>query len=325
MLRYAVVVLFAVAGVSHALSDAEKAVKPKSECDKKASNCLSFPNSFKCAMSFKNLTDDINILDIIPDLINQPGVTLTDEIKEELVEREINFPAFDIADVCSNKIKARKRSNARCYAFLQDYADENIDSCDTGLITSDGEEINEGTVGDALCERMFNFTFPDEATRKKAYAESWGQGASYGCTRPCRERAKCPDEPNCSDCPWKKYFDCVKIEQHGGVLIGAYHSYCGTDWQEVSTGKGKSRKTLDLKKPLCCNKPADPVCKGGKITGNADELPKWAKSLELFCKTQPHPITSTYTIGCPCPELPVKPMYWPCLPSKFNRVCSKKK
>merc|ERR1712154_325540 len=142
MLRYAFVVFLAVAGVSHALSDAEKAVKPKSECDKKASNCLSFPNSFKCAMSFKNLTDDINILDIIPDLINQPGVTLTDEIKEELVEREINFPAFDIADVCSNKIKARKRSNARCYAFLQDYADENIDSCDTGLIRSDGEEIN---------------------------------------------------------------------------------------------------------------------------------------------------------------------------------------
>merc|ERR1719471_1794888 len=105
-------------------------------------------------MSFKNLTDDINILDIIPDLINQPGVTLTDEIKEELVEREINFPAFDIADVCGNKIKARKRSNARCYAFLQDYA---------------GEEINAGTVGDALCERMFNFTFPDEATRTERY------------------------------------------------------------------------------------------------------------------------------------------------------------
>merc|ERR1712117_463733 len=84
MLRYAVMVLFALAGVSHALSDAEKAVKPKSECDKKASNCLSFPNSFKCAMSFKNLTDDINILDIIPDLINQPGVTLTDDITKEL-------------------------------------------------------------------------------------------------------------------------------------------------------------------------------------------------------------------------------------------------
>merc|ERR1712117_595042 len=185
MLRYAVVVLFAVAGVSHALSDAEKAVKPKSECDKKASNCLSFPNSFKCAMSFKDLNisgkKEIKILDIIPDIINQPGVELTEEITDELKNRSINFEAFDIADVCGNKIVARKRSNARCYAFLQDYADEEIDSCDTGLITSDGEEINAGTVGDALCERLFNFTFPDEATRKKWHARDWGTGAAYGC------------------------------------------------------------------------------------------------------------------------------------------------
>merc|ERR1711884_288302 len=83
MLRYAFVVLFALAGVSHALSDAEKAVKPKSVCDKKASDCLSFPNSFKCAMSFKNISNEIKILDIIPDLINQPGVTLTPDIEEE--------------------------------------------------------------------------------------------------------------------------------------------------------------------------------------------------------------------------------------------------
>lgn len=71
-------------------------------------------------MAFKNLTKgEIKILDIIPDLINQPGVELTDEINEELVEREINFEAFDIEDVCSkNKITARKRSNARCYAFV---------------------------------------------------------------------------------------------------------------------------------------------------------------------------------------------------------------
>ena len=54
---------------------------------------------------------------------------------------------------------------------LQDYAEEPLDSCETGLVTSDGEEVNEGTVGDALCERMFNFTFPDEATRRKMYAE----------------------------------------------------------------------------------------------------------------------------------------------------------
>ena len=43
MLRYAVVVFLAVAGVSQALSDAEKAVKPKSECDAEAYDCLSFP------------------------------------------------------------------------------------------------------------------------------------------------------------------------------------------------------------------------------------------------------------------------------------------
>merc|ERR1719410_952717 len=134
-------------------------------------------------MSFKNITNEIKILDIIPDIINQPGVELTEEITDELKNRSINFEAFDIADVCGNKITARKRSNARCYAFLQDYAEEEIDSCDTGLITSDGEEINEGTVGDALCERMFNFTFPDEAMRKKMYAEPWGTGP-WACPKP---------------------------------------------------------------------------------------------------------------------------------------------
>ena len=72
-------------------------------------------------MAFKNLTKldgEIKILDIIPDLIEQPGVELNDEINEELEEREINFEAFDIEDVCGNRIKARKRSNARCYAFV---------------------------------------------------------------------------------------------------------------------------------------------------------------------------------------------------------------
>jgi len=253
MLRYAVVVvLFAVAGVSHALSDAEKAVKPKSECDKKASNCLSFPNSFKCAMSFKNLTGtgEISILDIIPDLINQPGVTLTDDIEEELKEREINFPAFDIADVCSNKIKARKRSNARCYAFLQDYSEEEIDSCDTGLITSDGEEVNEGTVGDALCERMFNFTFPDEAERVKMHAQEWGTGFRVCGKKPEKTAPKSEK---------RAYRDCLIKQKDTKVRIGAYHSYCGTDWQEVATGKGKSRKPLELKRPLCCTKPAGTV------------------------------------------------------------------
>ena len=75
-------------------------------------------------MAFKNLTKldgEIKILDIIPDLINQPGVELTDDITEELEEREINFEAFDIEDVCDNKITARKRSNARCYAFVSSF------------------------------------------------------------------------------------------------------------------------------------------------------------------------------------------------------------
>merc|ERR1712012_572818 len=218
-------------------------------------------NSFKCAMSFKNLTDDINILDIIPDLINQPGVTLTDEIKEELVEREINFPAFDIADVCGNKITARKRSNARCYAFLQDYADEEIDSCDTGLITSDGEEINEGTVGDVLCERLFNHTFPDEATRIKMYEKPWNTGEGVGTSE--RGLRACGEKPP-KDAKEKRKtrFNCLKElneAKYPPVYIGAYHSYCGTDWQEVATGTGKSRKTLDLKKPLCCTNPAGTV------------------------------------------------------------------
>jgi len=260
MLRYAVVVLLAVAGVSHALSDAEKAVKPKSVCEKKASDCLSFPNSFKCAMMLKRDMTlprrevikrrkageplGVSVLDIIPDLINQPGVNITDEIQMELDEREINFPAFDIADVCGNKIKARKRANARCYAFLQDYADEPIDSCDTGLITSDGEEVNSGTVGDALCERMFNFIFPDEAERKKMQAESWGTGL-----RSCGEKLP----KGASQEERTARIACLRREQYTGVTIGAYHSYCGTDWQEVSAGG----KDLVLNRKLAATNPPE--------------------------------------------------------------------
>jgi len=297
MLRYAVVLLLAVVGVSHALSDAEKAVKPKSECDKEAYDCLSFPNSFKCAMAFKRdvrLSKDereakrkatgnppINILDIIPDLINQPGVTLTDEINEELEMREINFPAFDIADVCDNKITARKRANARCYAFLQDYAEEPLDSCETGLVTSDGEEVNEGTVGDVLCEKAFNLNFTDEAARRAMDDVDW------------------------------------KISPRGDaqareLTIGALFSYCGTRWQEVATGKGKSRKPLELSRRLCCFKPRNPVCEGGIITGNAEARPEGKKCEQL-------PIT----LGCPCPsagQLPLKPKYAECnkLPTIYN-------
>merc|ERR1719422_1683127 len=161
-------------------------------------------------MSFKNISNEIKILDIIPDLINQPGVTLNDEIKEELDTRDINFPAFDIADVCgTNKIEAHKRSNARCYAFLADYAEEDIESCDTGLITSDGEEINEGTVGDVLCERMFNSTFPDEATRIKMYEKPWNTGEGVGTSE--RGLRACGEKPP-KDAKEKRKtrFNCLK-------------------------------------------------------------------------------------------------------------------
>ena len=89
---------------------------------------------------------------------------------------------------------------------LNDFAEEDIDSCDTGLITSDGEEINEGTVGDALCERMFNFTYPTEAERKVWYAKRWSTGAGV-----CRKDSKA----------------CIERKEKEGVIIGAYHSYCG--------------------------------------------------------------------------------------------------
>ena len=237
-------------------------------------------------MAFKNLTKidgEIKILDIIPDLINQEGVELTDDITEELEEREINFEAFDIEDVCDNKITARKRSNARCYAFvssfmismqltlassvddllqLNDYAEEDLDSCDTGLITSDGEHVDEGTVGDALCERAFNLTNVDEATREKARKNAW----------------------------------IIAL-----VEIGAFHSYCGTDWQEVAVGKGKDRKPLNLKRKMCCFKRPDPKCKDGLISEGRYK-------------------------GKPCPTESNKPKYRPCSGSKnFNKVCDNKK
>jgi len=258
MLRYAIVFALAAGLCVEAISEAEASVKPKKVCDANAKDCLSAENSFKCAMAFKNLTKgEIKILDIIPDLINQPGVELTDEINEELVEREINFEAFDIEDVCSkNKITARKRSNARCYAFLNDYAEEDLDSCDKGLITSDGESVDEGTVGDSLCERAFNLT--NVAKRENAWII-------------------------------------------GLVEIGAYHSYCGTDWQEVSVGKGKDRKPLNLKRKMCCFKRGEPQCAGGKISKGRG-------------KNQP------------CPTEPQKAKYRPCNGAKnFNKECEKKK
>jgi len=251
MLTYAI--LFLCVGLS-ASQTARQSVKAKSVCDDDAGNCLSGPQSFKCSMAFKNLTksdgSDIKILDIIPDLIDQPGVDLTQEIIDELEEREINFEAFDINDVCPgsdvtgkdrlDKIAlAKKRANARCYAFLNDYTEEELDSCDKGLVTKDGkalvtedgEKIDEGTVGDTICERAYKLAKDHEDTNKF----------------------------------WFKAL----------VEIGAYVSYCGSTWQEVATGG----KHLTLKKKLCCiKKPGEPVkyrpCNGSKKFNQECKLTK---------------------------------------------------
>ena len=206
---------------------------------------------------------------------------------------------------------------------LQDYADEEINSCDTGLITGDGEEINEGTVGDALCERMFNFTFPDEATRTSWYAKSWKTGAK-ACRRPCPPQEDCNREDCCPEKKkgWEEFYECQERREKEGVMIGAYHSYCGTDWQEVATGTGKARKTLDLKRTLCCYKRPNPVCKDGKI------LKTSIRSKGLASKAPNCEGPNAFSFGCPCPELPVKPKYWPCSYEanfNFNKVCEKKK
>jgi len=212
-------ILFLCVGLG-ASQTARESVKPKSVCEDDAGNCLSGKISFKCSMAIKNFTKsgEIKILDIIPDLIDQPGVELTEEINEELEKREINFKAFDIDDVCPGdgvtggaKLKkiaeAKKRANARCYAFLNDYRNRALDSCDKGLVTKDGETIDEGTVGDTLCERVFKM-------------------------------AKVPVEKH-NDLWYKALME-----------IGAYVSYCGNSWQEVQTGG----EHLKLKQKLCCVK-----------------------------------------------------------------------
>merc|ERR1711944_74948 len=119
---------------------------------------------------FKNLTDlPLKVLDIIPDLIGQDP---DEKLKEELQKKEITFDAFEIEDVCPTPgisagqrlkqlNKAKKRSSARCYAFLSDYAASNLESCDTGLISA--KDSKAETVGDVLCERahtLYNFTSP---------------------------------------------------------------------------------------------------------------------------------------------------------------------
>jgi hypothetical protein len=119
-------------------------------------------------MMFKNLTDlPIKVLDIIPDLIAQND---DPEIEQELAEKEISFDAFEIDDVCpapgvsgGTRLKAinkaKKRANARCYAFLSDYSSSSLDSCDTGLIANKNSKAE--TVGDVLCERAYDaYNFP---------------------------------------------------------------------------------------------------------------------------------------------------------------------
>ena len=82
-------------------------------------------------MMFKNLTDlPLKVLDIIPDLIAQNP---DPAIKAELLEKEISFEVFEIEDVCPTPglsggdrlkqiNKAKKRANARCYAYVSAFA-----------------------------------------------------------------------------------------------------------------------------------------------------------------------------------------------------------
>jgi len=145
-------------------------VKSKDVCEANVDDCKSSETSFKCAMMFKNLTDlPLKVLDIIPDLIAQNP---DPAIKAELLEKEISFEVFEIEDVCPTPglsggdrlkqiNKAKKRANARCYAYFSDYAKSNLESCDTGLISS--KDSKAQTVGDVLCERaysLYNFESP---------------------------------------------------------------------------------------------------------------------------------------------------------------------
>merc|ERR1712038_1195531 len=137
MQYYKIALSFACVALCASQNQAQD-VQPKDVCEADLNDCKSSETSFKCMMAFKNLTDlPIKVLDIIPDLIGQNPEP---EIKAEL---------------------QKKRSNARCYAFLSDYAKSNLESCDTGLISS--KDSKAQTVGDVLCERaysLYNFESP---------------------------------------------------------------------------------------------------------------------------------------------------------------------
>jgi len=228
--HYSAIALFFACVALCASQNQAQDVPDKEVCEADVDNCVASDTAFKCAMMFKNLTDlPLKVLDIIPDLIAQNN---DPEIQKELDEKEINFEAFEIDDVCpapgvtggqrlKQINKAKKRANARCYAFLSDYASSSLDSCDTGLIAN--QDSKAETVGDVLCERAY---------------------AAYGFR----------SEP-------KFWFTAL-------VEIGAYVSYCGTSWQEVQTGG----KHLVLNEKLCCvrNRKSGQVkyrpCNGSKRT-----------------------------------------------------------
>jgi len=226
-----IALLFACVALCASQNQAQE-VPDKEVCEADVDDCVSSNTAFKCAMMFKNLTDlPLKVLDIIPDLIAQNDNA---EIQEELAEKEISFEAFEIDDVCpapgvtgGQRLKqinqAKKRANARCYAFLSDYASSSLSSCDLGLIAN--KDSKAETVGDVLCERAYD---------------------AYNFT----------SEP-------KFWFTAL-------VEIGAYVSYCGTSWQEVSTGG----KHLVLNEKLCCvrNRKSGQVkyrpCNGSKRTSD---------------------------------------------------------
>merc|ERR1712088_928023 len=127
---YSAIALFFACVALCASQNQAQQVPDKEVCEADVDNCIASTTAFKCSMMFKNLTDlPLKVLDIIPDLIAQNN---DPEIQEELAEKEISFEAFEIDDVCpapgvtggqrlKQINKAKKRANARCYAFLSDY------------------------------------------------------------------------------------------------------------------------------------------------------------------------------------------------------------
>jgi hypothetical protein len=181
MHKFAVVVAFFACLVLCACENPK--VKSRKECQANKDDCKAAKDSFKCAMMFVNLTKigTPKIIDIIPDIIDQINKTQnsSEHILAELETRNINYDAFEIPDACptddaikiqklkNNKLtadevikatktlygKAKRRANARCYAFLNDFAKEELDSCDTKLVETVGDAQ---TIGDGLCTKAYD-------------------------------------------------------------------------------------------------------------------------------------------------------------------------